>query len=125
MAALAPEGTERLEATGRNGERYVRRIDVTQSLGDMTLALASARLRRALRFDPDDMIDSFLDDTGRPMTREALTEHLEDERAGLQPESLPPIFLSDDGAFFARLRSMEFPFTEALENVYRPSALKP
>ena len=125
MAALAPEGTERLEATGRNGERYVRRIDVTQSLGDMTLALASARLRRALRFDPDDMIDSFLDDAGRPMTRATLMDYLEDERAGLQPETLPPIFLSDDDAFFERLRGMEFPFADALETVYRPWAGEP
>jgi 5-methylthioadenosine/S-adenosylhomocysteine deaminase len=125
METLKPGDSELLEARGRNGKRYARRIDVTRIQGDMSLAQASARLRRALDFREGAMLESFFDASGRPLSAKGLARYLAEHYPGLEPQPLPPLFLSDDEEFFVGLRAMDFPFVDELEATYRPFAVSP
>jgi cytosine/adenosine deaminase-related metal-dependent hydrolase len=120
MERFKPGDSELLSVTGRDGRAYSKRIDVTRTAGDTTLAQARMRLRRALRFDRQDMLEVFLDDDGKPMDPDALEHRLEARYPGLESHELAPVFLANDTEFFSGLELGQFPFVEVLAEVYRP-----
>ena len=78
-----------------------------------------------MRNEETDMLVRFLDATGRPMSRDALARHLDENYPGLTPQTLPPLYLSEDTDFFDRLRAMAFPFTDELADAYGGGPAQP
>lgn len=120
MNILKPNDTELLTVTGPDGEKYSKRIDVTNNRGDVTLQAALVRLRRAHRLDPADMAASFNVKTQNENGEGGMEQYTAKKYPGLQPIPVAPIFLGNDEDFFIKLKQMKFPFSGALRTVYRP-----
>lgn len=120
MMQLKPGDSEALTALSRSGERYEKRIDITQSEGQPTFAALRATLEAALRFDERDMQARFLTAEGRRHRSEELRRYVEQSFPGLTEDRLPPPILSNDADFLRDLDAMGFAFTDTLREAYRP-----
>ena len=119
MGKLKPGDSELWMIRSPSGETYEKRIDVMQAAGDATLRATIDRLNRALQFAVADMVGTFRVSSSELPTEETMREYLEQTYPGLERQPLPPIFMSEDGDFFERLKAIDVPYFEVLRAVYR------